>query len=127
MRTIKFRAWDPERKVILPSVGFTDNDCGRTWKRERYMIDDGSNAQSRQWIPMQFTGLLDKNGKEIYESDIVEDRLSGEIHEVVFEKLCWRMGSGGELLGNYAAPEEDLKVLGNIYENPELLSNSDSN
>ena len=70
---------------------------------------------------MQFTGKKDVGDKEIYESDLVRDRMTGKVFEVIFQKLCWRLGGGGELLGNYASTEEDLEVIGNIHENPELL------
>lgn len=73
---------------------------------------------------MQFTGLKDKNGKEIYEGDVVEFILPNEhegeteyIEEITYE------GSSFVLDGNVPvdAFEKELEVIGNIYENPELL------
>ena len=114
---------------MMPSVGFTDSDVGRLWHRETYMIDDGTNATSMSWIPMQFTGLLDKNGKEIYEGDIVKLRnrnckvywadcgfaLIREKDNQVWE---WNGNLKGYCDGLWGGPPE---IIGNVYENPELL------
>lgn len=72
---------------------------------------------------MQFTGLLDKNGKEIYESDLVRWEPLGSIWEVVFENGAFVMFSPDSRESvrfdqkNYG----EVEVVGNIYENPELL------
>ena len=65
---------------------------------------------------MQFTGLKDKNGKEIYEGDFVAVLL-GETQEIGWSGSCWTVGE--KLLGSYES--ELLEVIGNIYEDPELL------
>ena len=72
---------------------------------------------------MQFTGLHDKNGKEIYEGDIFtftagKKRLTAK---VIFEDAMFKMkcddGWGAMILQK----ESDMEVIGNIYENPELI------
>lgn len=72
-------------------------------------------------IIMQYTGLKDKNGKEIYEGDIVDTE--NGIYEVLWygEGACFRF----HILGSLESPlnYDDIKVIGNIYENPELLAN----
>ena len=125
MREIKFRAWD-----------LVDRHwCGYAL-RGFVLIDDGAKEQEViQWSPkrdgkilMQYTGLKDKNGREIYEEDIV--RWNGEARVVrycnsyscgKYELDLHQKGMGGVLSGD---PENwyDLEVIGNIYENPELLS-----
>ena len=81
---------------------------------------------------MQFTGLLDKNGKEIYEGDIVKDSeeklltIEWDAHHVAFVAsdrwMEWLRGYGNS--GNpYEARQ--CEIIGNIYENPELIKDAD--
>lgn len=100
-RPIKFRAWDEE-------------DGMRDWDYVRTNWTLGIlNGDSRTTI-MQFTGLLDKNGKEIYESDRID-------YEGVAFRVEWREASFvlvSELSGEwiYLRPEQPLVVTGNLYE-----------
>lgn len=76
----------------------------------------------------QFTGLFDKNGKEIYEGDILllkdetDQEDPGECYEVGLKKGCFGYISkyGGELL-SFCDYEIEEEVVGNIYDNPELI------
>ena len=73
----------------------------------------------------QFTGLYDKNGKEIYEGDIVKERESGIVGYIAFHKqsACFRIvfSKSDLALGNRGISVTLLEVIGNIYDNPELL------
>jgi len=82
---------------------------------------------------LQFTGMLDKNGKEIYDGDIVkwDDRSNGKywrIADVRWERHQWsfydHVSKHLFRIGNFAyadSTEEDLEIIGNVHENPELL------
>lgn len=115
MREIKFRAWDKENKKMVPwdTCMFADTSPVTCYGDE-FPTDD------EYFFLMQYTGLKDEKGKEIYEGDIVWRRTThsqpklvvkwGEIGWNPFEDdLCG--------LGSVAYYE----VIGNIHENPELL------
>lgn len=69
---------------------------------------------------MQYTGLKDKNGKEIFEGDVVKDLAKDEIFIVNFEQLQAPIF----ILGyNLHSGNNFIEVIGNIYENPELVGN----
>ena len=80
-------------------------------------------------ILMQYTGLKDKNGREIYEGDVyahnVQDYVAGHPRETNFIKpVTFEMGAfwvGDMLLIDAIENDSESKVIGNIYENPELL------
>lgn len=117
MREIKFRCWDVENKKMLKSHEFN------------YSFLQG--VDFTYFIPMQFTGLLDKFGKEIYEGDIVKFG-DNVIHENTHGKVIWsekRVSFIYEFIdGQYKGKCTDMidswrtyEIIGNIYENPELL------
>ena len=123
MREIKFRAWDAYRKRIYEVIEInwlseSIKVCG-DFAGYRY-----TNIKSA--ILMQYTGLKDKNGKEIYEGDIISS--DGDLLTIEYSLdgnhayyAGYRVDEPGletvmELF-NYG----ELEVIGNIYENPELL------
>jgi len=111
MREIKFRAWrNSEEKFEKEMVYFEllDND-------ENYVM--GGFIRDKDPI-MQFTGLKDKNGKEIYEGDVrngVQEVTIVKMPEI-YERNPEYFTSNEDMIR-----EEKWEVIGNIYENPELL------
>jgi hypothetical protein len=76
---------------------------------------------------MQFTGLKDKNGKEIFEGDILRlyylESKTIDGAEVVFSHDGgWVLKSGSDFL-NIGTRQDEVEIIGNIYENPELIGN----
>jgi len=111
MREIKFRAWFITHKRMFSSYEFMG------------MSGFVDFLKNKTIFPMQFTGLLDKNGKEIWEGDIVcmEDGGSyGFKHEVLFKQGMFCVEDDGTWfpIGQFYSVTE---VIGNIYNNPELL------
>ena len=116
MREIKFRAWDKEKKrwyhTELEFKGFSlFGECMLVCPPR---IKDLSNLEVTQ-----FTGLKDKNGKEIYEGDIVEYTMHRKVQ--VIEEVFIDGEMGYELGIGYNFDYQKGKIIGNIYENPELL------
>ena len=102
MREIKFRAWDNHNKIWLDTELF--NIVCNTGKLQR----NGSAGFIGGVDILQYTGLKDKNGVEIYEGDIVKYEY-GQIFEIK-----WDYGLLSHLENIW------FKIIGNIYENPEL-------
>lgn len=116
-REIKFRAWDRKNKKFALEINMSQNPM--------YWADQ----LHADWELTQFTGLHDKNGKEIYEGDIIEWKYLQTWHK---NEVRW---VGGGFVVTTSGFKDDLnepqdlslvsilncEIIGNIYENPELI------
>jgi len=130
MREIKFRAWDIRNNCWF-NQGYGDFCVGysETYKENYITFSECAGMGDRQCTlhevyVMQYTGLKDKNEKEIYEGDIIS--LHGaEFGGVVFwhnEGACFYQNHRGSILG-ICGSDSDYEIIGNQYENPELMEN----
>ncbi len=113
-RELKFRVWDGKDMREPPPLNEWDMEDGEFW------VEYCDNPI------MQFTGLQDKNGKDIYEWDLISNR-SGRVCRVEWHQPtgAWDatpIGSKGDSLWFMASNwNRHIEVIGNIHENPELL------
>jgi uncharacterized phage protein (TIGR01671 family) len=120
MREIKFRAWDRKNKKFIKNN--IDYDKCEYYGNIFVCFKCALSDCLEDYILMQYTGLKDKNGKEIYEGDILELKNAkiSFIPRVIFV-MAWDDTRTGWTL---YSPKDEFEVIGNIYENPELLKES---
>lgn len=147
-REIKFRIWRKEpfshkedfKMVYLPKwTVFDGEDLVFRTDLDTFWIDSSSGEESA--ILMQFTGLIDKNGKEIYEGDIVKDNDDFKLTVVYLinhklqtgeDDYCgeryysYITGYFGEFSdkSGYTCLDKELEIIGNIYESPDIFNKS---
>lgn len=153
MREIKFRAWLKELEEMIPAeqvIGIVLEPIDENLTLDRILkyshlplkggfTIDGENSEN--YILMQFTGLCDKNGKEIYEGDVFRyEKHPAYLLDTFVSCFIWgnEFGCFGynvqvEIIGEMFSPlsiHDELKhdflshieIIGNIYSNPELIS-----
>jgi uncharacterized phage protein (TIGR01671 family) len=132
VREIKFRAWHKKEKKMYQVDDIMWNPQQRIWLNLKE--DENDKGESINDVElMQYTGLKDVGGTEIYEGDVVEgiggEHILGTSKFNVFGIVEFLSGSFilNEILNKSASSLQqlnlimDLTVIGNIYENPELL------
>ena len=140
MRDIKFRAWDKVSKKML-KIGLVDlddmtvynaksGDFRCSYQRKTKYSENESFEDVERLIFMQYTGIKDKNEKEIFEGDIFVH--NNQKFEVIYDGTRF-IGVDSDRSGNgyvcyvdshYKDGSSSIEVIGNIYENPELLEMS---
>ena len=130
-REIKFRVWDKDCKRMHvcgdnthDTIYFFEDNCACYYNLQN---GEGSSPDGTgTYKLMQYTGLKDKNGKEIYEGDIISAynrRIKGP---VIFDKrgLAFGIPNGPNEIYHFSMnflESKDIEVIGNIYENPDLI------
>lgn len=151
-REIKFRAWDEyknemfiPKKLVWWETGLRCNARMGLVKGNEIPVDEkGSLSNANNIVLMQYTGLKDKNGKEIYEGDVMQTTID-EYDDIIVEEDEWgeheepyhhkkevhrNIVEWEPLYGRFSHLPSQLdtlsrihwEVVGNIYENPELLN-----
>ena len=121
-RVIKFRAWIKDSEVMIDQSDF--QDFAMVSNGDGFGVID--KAEGNDWLPedrfvlMQFTGLHDKSGKEIYEDDVVKTNY-GKIGRVVYhvERAAFIIHDPNHF--NEMLYQGEVEVIGNIYENETIL------
>ena len=130
MREIKFRSYHESTKtMVYSSPTWSDSSSIHGWIATMF---EGCHPDNLSPL-MQFTGLKDKNGKEIYEGDVIKfSRYWSDHFEVgtgnvfFFEDEAVYLYTHGPKVIEFPTLGEiskEVEIIGNIYENPELVSN----
>jgi hypothetical protein len=133
MRELKFRAWQESQKKMHQEIGLhhhimtnhtmcDEDECGYVAKgtgKGEYTLF----ANQSEWPIMQFTGLLDKNGKEIYEGDVTNNGyvVLWNNEKALFAEHTYQQVLGKWSVMSYPLDSRWIQIIGNIYENPDLL------
>lgn len=123
MRELKFRVWDKLDKEFAQRI-----ECllDMSVAERVFALDDDDG----KLIIEQYTGHKDKNGKEIYEGDIVKSIFTHRLYQVVYRQwdasfVC-ENDEWEEILLFISNERPSLEVIGNIHENLELLEEEDA-
>lgn len=136
MRELKFRAWIKNNQLMIYQNSKTDYFMVSNGNGFGVVYDHSEWLKDKEFEITQYTGIKDKNGKEIYEGDIVKcvevtnDKIIEYVSKVTWVNCCYlvhesencdcELGMFGE--GTEKYPLTEIEVIGNIYENPELLN-----
>jgi len=124
MREIKFRAWVKEKKAIFEVIliDYVSKKVTYLLERVGHLLSI-RDAKFDDVELMQYTGLKDKNNKEIYEGDIIV--LHGSKYKVIFKtegaRFVLRNDEFELEITFINNNNERMEIIGNIYENPELM------
>jgi uncharacterized phage protein (TIGR01671 family) len=121
MRNIKFRGWNKISRMMVDDI--------QVYSPKDTLSLNSCFDPDMIVLPLQFTGLLDKNDVEVYEGDIVKARNEDEVYRHKYyihyraKQAEWQLGNKLDrgVTSMQYIDKNTIEVIGNIYENPELL------
>lgn len=131
MRTIKFRGKNLDGEWVFGFYVEEERQTINGFEKKHFIVNDGHDYVKPETVG-QFTGLHDKDGKDIYEGDILGRKDGGTLLKVEFRHGAFGYEYCGEFhswAGNHnftfnpLDTDVDFRIVGNIHDNPELLTN----
>lgn len=131
MRKLKFKVWDKNKRKFIPSdvwaIVMTDFGAFGIMTKDWEDYKEGEYLYEQSQVPIQYTGMKDKNGEEIYDGHVLSWNSRNPFSRGEYRTASvryvqaqyWCKGSVGVYLAELLANEK-CKIAGNIYENPEL-------
>ena len=125
MRELKFRVWDNKNKKFLPESHFAILGSGKVIVTLSGYYEHFTNKTQDDYVVQQYTGLQDSKGNDIYEGDIVKatsDQYDNEnfVGKVILDEGCFLTWINKNDIREVWSGD-DIEVIGNIFENKELL------
>lgn len=124
MNKLRFRAWDKSEKKMKRVYSIKFNEQGEAVSIQDEFADNYETYVTydvKYYELLQSTGLFDKNGKEIYEGDIVKNEIN-EVGYIEWSKCRFNFcDSVGHFYLFSIGARQPFEILGNIYEHPHLL------
>ena len=128
MREIKFRVWCEfeidgklEKSMESSASWFLLTQTGELWSHGLSESPRPIGKEYKKAIPLFYTGLKDKNGKGVYEGDILQHESLTQKEVVEWKSNMWTEEGFMTGYGEWFGPADQYEIVGNIYENPELI------
>lgn len=129
-REIKFRFWNKKDYGSNGDSFYQPANSMVEWENAKDDLNKWLNFEDENTLAMQFTGLLDKNGLPIFEGDILKSSYTEYGHKVIFENGGFKIKHSERCCPPYRTSLSEAEgwqvIIGNIYENPELLTHEDN-